>query len=136
MKNAQGYGKNSVYPVGTVRVRTRYERGGIKRAYVKVAEPNVWRLRAMVVWEQHHGPIPAGMGIHHRDEDTLNDDINNLEAVSKAEHLAIHRPAFKDRAIASFIRARRERRWSTKSATKRVGRHPKNCDCPLHRPAR
>jgi hypothetical protein len=109
-------------PVGTVSIRTRHNRGKVRRAYVKVAEPSVWILRARLVWERAHGPIPRGVGIHHKDRDTLNDALDNLELVSKAEHLAIHRPEFQDKATANFVRARRERRWSTRSATKQTGR--------------
>ena len=31
-----------------------------ERAFIKVAEPNVWRLRAHIVWEKRFGPIPKG----------------------------------------------------------------------------
>jgi len=77
-------------PVGTVRVRTRHSRGGVKRAWVKVAEPNVWELRAWLVWEAERGPIPAGHHIHHTDRDTLNDSIENLECVSASAHAVEH----------------------------------------------
>lgn len=113
------------FPVGTVRIRTRHKRGGDKRAWIKIAAPNKWELRARVIWENTNAPIPRGMGIHHKDEDTLNDTIVNLELVSKRDHLAIHRPAFHDRAINGFVRARRLLRWSTKSLTKRTGRPPR-----------
>lgn len=112
-------------PIGTVRIRTRHKRGGVKRAWVKVAEPNVWALRARVVWEQHNGPIPPGFGVHHKDENKLNDDPTNLELASKARHLDLHRAAYIERATASTALQRRERRWSTKSATKRTGRPPR-----------
>lgn len=105
----------------------------MQRAWVKVAEPNVWKLRAQLVWEQKNGPIPRGFGVHHRDENTLNDEIDNLELLNKAEHLAIHRLAFQDKCIAALVRARQTAKWSTKSSTKRTGRHPKGCDCPLHK---
>jgi hypothetical protein len=114
-------------PVGTVSIRTRHKRGGVKRAWVKVAEPNVWKLRAVVVWEAKNGPLPKGQGVHHEDENTLNDDIDNLQAVTKGQHLAIHRPASNSKRIARFVAARRARRWSTKSKTKRTGRPPQ-CD--------
>lgn len=120
-------------PVGTVRIRTRHKRGKEKRAFIKVAEPNVWVLLARHVWEQVNGPIPRGLGVHHKDENKLNDAIDNLELVSKAVHLAIHREAFQDKAIGNFVETRRRERWSTRSATKRSGRHPKGCDCPIHR---
>lgn len=109
-------------PVGTIRIRTRHKRGGEQRAYIKVAEPNVWILNARHVWEQHYGPIPAGYGIHHCDLDKLNDAIENLELVSKSEHLDRHRPEYKDRTTATLIARRRQLRWSTKSKTKRNGR--------------
>jgi len=122
-------------PIGTVRIRTRHQRGGERRAWVKVAEPNVWRLRAQVVWEKANGPIPSGYGIHHRDRNKLNDALGNLELVSKAEHLEEHRGEFNTR-IATLIDERRRRRWSTKSSIKRTGRHPRACECPLHGGAR
>lgn len=121
-------------PIGTVTIRTRHKRGGVKRAWVKIAQPNVWKLRAQDVWEAFHGPLPAGMGVHHKDEDTLNDAIGNLEAVTKAAHLAEHRAGFDHaKRIAKSIKSRRERRWSTKSKTKRTGRHPASCTCEAHR---
>jgi hypothetical protein len=111
-------------PIGTVRIRTRHKRSGEQRAWVKVAEPNEWKLRAQVVWEEHHGPIPRGMVVHHRDENKLNDAIENLQLLTKAKHLDEHRAAYLPKSLASLIQARRSRRWSTKSATKHTGRPP------------
>ncbi len=112
-------------PVGTVRVRTRHKRNSEQRAFVKVAEPNVWMLRARIVWQLRHGEIPPGMGIHHKDCNKLNDEISNLELVSKAEHLDEHRSSFDHAArLQNAGDARRKLRWSTKSTTKRTGRPP------------
>jgi hypothetical protein len=76
-------------PVGSVRIRC--ERNDWRRAYIKVAEPNVWLLRCHAVWISAHGPIPEGMLIHHTDRDRLNDKLENLELMSRAEHLNEHR---------------------------------------------
>ena len=84
-------------PVGTVTIRTRHKRGGERRAWVKVAEPNVWRERYRVVWEQAHGPAPRGMVIHHIDHDPLNDDIGNLMLMTRAEHASHHSGDVPDR---------------------------------------
>ncbi len=111
-------------PVGTVRIRTRHKRNEEQRAYVKVAAPNRWRLRAHVVWESNHGPIPKGVDIHHIDGDKLNDSITNLQAVSRAEHLDLHRHDYQGRTTAKLVAKRKEKRWSTKSSTKRTGRPP------------
>ena len=58
---------------------------------MKVSEPNVWKLRAQVVWEESNGPLPRGMVIHHENGDKLDDRLENLAACTKAEHLAHHR---------------------------------------------
>lgn len=82
-------GENWV-PVGTV--TERVDKGGSTRAWVKVAEPNKWRERAIVNWELFHGkPLPKGKVVHHRDRNTLNDSSSNLQALTRAEHIQVHR---------------------------------------------
>jgi HNH endonuclease len=39
------------------------------------------------VWEQHNGKIPKGMCIRHIDGDFRNNDISNLEMISRAENV-------------------------------------------------
>lgn len=42
------------------------------------------------VWEYYNGKIPEGFEIHHIDRDKSNNEISNLEMLSKAEHKAEH----------------------------------------------
>ncbi len=78
-------------PVGSVRLR-RETHSGLLRAWVKTAEPNVWRKRAVVVWEAVNGrPVPRGCVVHHHDRDSLNDDPDNLELLTRKEHTNEHR---------------------------------------------
>jgi len=42
------------------------------------------------VWEKYNGEIPSGYNIHHKDHNTLNNDISNLELIGHSEHIAIH----------------------------------------------
>lgn len=44
-----------------------------------------------VVWEYYKGKIPKGYEIHHKDKDKDNNSINNLQLVSKKEHIEIHK---------------------------------------------
>jgi hypothetical protein len=83
-------------PVGTISVRHR-ERSGKSHAWVKTAEPNVWKPRAVVVWEEERGPILLGMFPHHKDGDSLNDDIDNLRLVDRTAHLTKLRPKFEEK---------------------------------------
>jgi hypothetical protein len=59
------------------------------RAWVKVSRTR-WRPRALVVYELHYGPVPAGCVVHHVDRDSLNDAPENLVALTRAEHAAEH----------------------------------------------
>lgn len=85
---------NKRSPIGSVSIRTR-SRDGKQRAWVKVAQPNRWTMRAQAVWVSENGPIPNGFVIHHRDRDALNDDIGNLQMMTRAEHIDEHREELK-----------------------------------------
>jgi hypothetical protein len=48
-------------------------------------------MEHVYVWERHNGrPVPDGHDIHHRDGDKLNNDLANLQLVTKLEHKRIH----------------------------------------------
>lgn len=42
------------------------------------------------VWEYYNGPIPKGYQVHHKDFNPDNNEIENLELLSKADHLSYH----------------------------------------------
>lgn len=42
------------------------------------------------VWINHFAAIPKGMDIHHKDGDKDNNEIENLEMLSRSEHLKRH----------------------------------------------
>ncbi|KKF38047.1 HNH endonuclease [Erwinia tracheiphila] len=54
--------------------------------YIKVAEPNRWRMKHRVIWVQHYGKIRQGEIITFRDGNILNCNIENLEKITRAEH--------------------------------------------------
>ena len=43
------------------------------------------------VYEQAFGPIPKGFDIHHKDENKLNNNLDNLEMISHGGHLSLHK---------------------------------------------
>lgn len=47
-----------------------------------------------LVWEKHNGSIPEGYVIHHKDGNGLNNSIENLEMMTRAEHVRHHDPGF------------------------------------------
>lgn len=44
------------------------------------------------VWESHHGKIPQGWDIHHKDQNKMNNNIDNLECLTKSEHTRLYSP--------------------------------------------
>lgn len=57
--------------------------------------PSIWlgdkNLRVhRLVYKDNFGDIPKGFVVHHKDEDVMNWSPQNLEALSKAEHQALH----------------------------------------------
>lgn len=42
------------------------------------------------VWEYYNGPIPGGYHVHHKDHNPDNNEIENLELISKHDHLKYH----------------------------------------------
>lgn len=73
----------SVAAVGTERMRA----DGL---YIKVAQPNVWRQKHRVVWEQAHGAIPKGHAVIFLDGNTLNCAADNLALVDLATNARLN----------------------------------------------
>ena len=57
---------------------------------VKIAEPDVWKLKHRLVWEQHNGPIPEGGLVVFRDGNPLNTDISNLALIDKSVNVRLN----------------------------------------------
>jgi len=60
------------------------------RVQVRCADGK-WRYRSRLVWEEANGPIPPGQVIHHRNHDPLDDRLENLQMLTRAEHMDAHR---------------------------------------------
>lgn len=57
---------------------------------VKVAEPNKWRLKQRVVYEEAKGKIPEGCPIIFLDGNKRNFDIENLRCITRSELLYLN----------------------------------------------
>lgn len=58
---------------------------------VKVKEPNTWRLKHNIVWENAYGNVPKNHAIIFLDGDKQNMDIKNLKLITRSELLIMNR---------------------------------------------
>ena len=54
---------------------------------VKISDPNTWKLKHRLVWEQHNGVAPKGANIQFRDGNKQNCHIDNLYLITREEQL-------------------------------------------------
>jgi len=54
--------------------------------YVKIAE-KTWKFKHVLIWEAHHGPVPAAHIIVFRDGNPNNFNLDNLECITRKEHV-------------------------------------------------
>lgn len=78
--------RNSAWNSAGYRVSYRIR----NRAFYMVRIVTGWAIHARAVWVQAHGPIPKGWPVHHDDEDTFNDMLENLAAMTKGQHARLH----------------------------------------------
>jgi hypothetical protein len=72
-------------PVGSERVN------GDGYVDVKVADPNKWKGKHILIWEKYNGPVPEGHAVIFGDGNRRNFDINNLIMVSRQQLLQLNR---------------------------------------------
>lgn len=63
------------------------------------------------VWINHFGAIPKGMDIHHKDGDKSNNEIENLEMLSRSDHLKQHWKEGRFDVPARRIQLSEARKW-------------------------
>jgi ribonucleotide reductase alpha subunit len=59
-----------------------------KRRYVYSGKG--WKAQYRWIWQYANGAAPEGFHIHHRDFDSLNDRLVNLELMRETDHRALH----------------------------------------------
>lgn len=72
-------------PVGYISIR--HDKCRKDYQYIKVAEPNKWKMLHVKVWEDHNGAVPDGYMVTFVDGDTMNCDIDNLILISRQQNL-------------------------------------------------
>lgn len=42
------------------------------------------------VWEKHYGPVPSGYHVHHRNNKSLDNRLQNLDCITAGQHRSVH----------------------------------------------
>jgi len=116
-------------PVGSERRTTPHRRDGHYQIDVKVADPNVWMAKHVLVWEAAHGPVPPGHVIVFADQNRENCSLDNLLLLSRSELARLNQNhlAFKDAdltasgvALAKLLAQTHKRRRKPNNAAKEI----------------
>lgn len=57
---------------------------------IKIAEPNKFRLKQLVIWEKHHGKLDKNCNLRFLDNDRTNCNIDNLMSVPRAVNAIVN----------------------------------------------
>lgn len=86
-----------------------------------------------VIWEDNYWPIPDWYDIHHKDWNTFNNDISNLELIEHSKHLSEHMKTkwtddwYKDKWLKNLNKWRKY--LTDKKGWKNVRWYEKKCLC-------
>jgi HNH endonuclease len=75
----KGHKPHNYKPVGTERVN------GEGYVDIKIADPNKWRAKHVLIWEKENGPVPPGHAIIFGDGNRRNFEIDNLIKVTRRQ---------------------------------------------------
>lgn len=81
----KGHKPHNHMPVGSERVN------GDGYVDIKIGEPNKWKGKHIIIWEQYNGPVPKGYVVLFGDKNNRNFNIENLILVNRAELLMMNR---------------------------------------------
>lgn len=75
----KGHKPHNYMPVGTERVNSD---GYVD---IKIADPNKWKAKHRILWEEAHGPIPKDHVLIFADKNKLNCQLDNLMLVTRSQ---------------------------------------------------
>ena len=81
----KGHIPKNYMPVGSERIN------GYGYVDIKITEPNKWKAKHNIIWENTNGKIPKGHCVIFADRNNLNFELDNLILVSRKQLLELNR---------------------------------------------
>lgn len=91
----KGWFKKGGKPHNTVPIGTEVVRPSNGYVWVKIKEPNIWRMKHLVEWEKVHGKLPSGKMLLFLDGNKENTDLSNLKMVDRAINIIMNNKGFR-----------------------------------------
>lgn len=66
---------------------------------IKIGEPNVWKFKHIIIWEEHNGKAPEGYNIIFADGNKDNCDISNLMCITRAENAIMNNQGLRSESV-------------------------------------
>jgi hypothetical protein len=75
-------------------IYTHFGKASIEKGYYRITtkkEGNQGKRLHKLIYEKYNGPVPKGYHIHHKDGNSLNNNLNNLQCLTENEHHSLHK---------------------------------------------
>lgn len=84
----KGHRPHDYLPVGSITVR--HDKNGHDYHWIKVSDPNKWKMLHVKMWEDANGRIPEGYCINFCNGNTMDCRLENMMLVSRAENAVMN----------------------------------------------
>lgn len=54
--------------------------------FIRISKAN-WKMLHVHIWEKHYGAVPEGCIITFKDGDTMNCELDNLQCITRVQHI-------------------------------------------------
>jgi len=89
-KGRKGVMGNQYPSLPLLTITQRVDNNGTKRNWIKIKEPNTWIAYTVYLWEKAGNKIKKGFVLHHVNNKSCDDWIENIIQITRKDHPKLH----------------------------------------------